>query len=78
MSAPSTIKSTEETVESYPEQQAEDYAQHCGVVMSENEVTNGFVKDGSSLPYIFETNDSGKLSQTFIFNPNSLLNFKIL
>ena len=32
----------------------------CGVVVAENDVANGFVKDGSSLPYIFETNESGK------------------
>lgn len=31
----------------------------CGVVVAENDVANGFVKDGSSLPYIFETNESG-------------------
>ena len=60
MSAPSPALRTEETLESNPEQQVDDYAQHCGVVMSENEVTNGFVKDGSSLPYIFETTESGK------------------
>lgn len=36
----------------------------CGMLMSETEVTNGFVKDGSSLPYIFETNESGNRKRT--------------
>lgn len=30
-----------------------------GLLVAETEVTNGFVKDGSSLPYVFEANDSG-------------------
>ena len=45
----------------------EDLTQVCGMLMSENEVTNGFVKDGSSLPYIFETNESGKESILFYY-----------
>jgi hypothetical protein len=30
------------------------------VVASDNDVTNGFVKDGKMLPYVFEANESGK------------------
>lgn len=29
-------------------------------VLSDTDVSNGFVKDGSSLPYVFEANESGK------------------
>ena len=31
-----------------------------GVMLSDTEVANGFVKDGSSLPYVFEANEAGK------------------
>ena len=31
-----------------------------GVMLSDTDVSNGFVKDGSSLPYVFEANESGK------------------
>ena len=34
--------------------------QQHGVMHTETEVANGFVKDGSSLPYIFDTNESGE------------------
>jgi hypothetical protein len=30
-----------------------------GVMLSDTDVSNGFVKDGSSLPYVFEANESG-------------------
>ncbi len=30
------------------------------IVASDNEVSNGFVKDGKRLPYVFEANESGK------------------
>ena len=30
------------------------------IVASDNDVTNGFVKDGKMLPYVFEANESGK------------------
>lgn len=30
------------------------------VVAADNEVSNGFVKSGRSLPYVFEANESGK------------------
>ena len=33
---------------------------------NEHEVANGFVKNGSSLPYVYETNDSG-MSYFFFF-----------
>ena len=41
------------------------------IVASDNDVTNGFVKDGKMLPYVFEANESGNLSKfTFtIFRP---------
>lgn len=29
------------------------------IVASDNEVSNGFVKDGKMLPYVFEANESG-------------------
>ena len=32
------------------------------VVAADNEVSNGFVKSGRSLPYVFEANESGKCS----------------
>ena len=38
-----------------------DFGGLCGVVVAENDVANGFVKDGSSLPYIFESNESGRI-----------------
>ena len=31
------------------------------IVAADNEVSNGFVKSGRSLPYVFEANESGKL-----------------
>lgn len=34
------------------------------IVASDNEVSNGFVKDGKMLPYVFEANESGTISQT--------------
>lgn len=30
------------------------------IVASDNEVSNGFVRDGKKLPYVFEANESGK------------------
>lgn len=30
------------------------------IVASDNDVTNGFVKDGKMLPYVFEANESGE------------------
>lgn len=32
------------------------------VMTSDAEVANGFVKNGTSLPYVFETNKSGKIN----------------
>ena len=37
-----------------------------GVMLSDTDVSNGFVKDGSSLPYVFEANESGEIF-SFIF-----------
>jgi hypothetical protein len=33
------------------------------IVASDNDVTNGFVKDGKMLPYVFEANESGKIKR---------------
>ena len=38
------------------------------IVAADNEVSNGFVKSGRSLPYVFEANESGKLWHTFLQN----------
>ena len=35
------------------------------IVAADNEVSNGFVKSGRSLPYVFEANESGKLFKKF-------------
>ena len=35
------------------------------IVASDNDVTNGFVKDGKMLPYVFEANESGKKILSF-------------
>ena len=40
-----------------PEASKEDVGALC---VADTEVSNGFVKDGSSLQYVFETNESGK------------------
>ena len=37
--------------------------QSTTLTASECEVTNGFVKNGTSLPYIIETNNSGENTQ---------------
>ena len=37
------------------------------VMTSDAEVTNGFVKNGTSLPYVFETNKNGMLYLIIIF-----------
>ncbi len=37
------------------------------IVASDNDVTNGFVKDGKMLPYVFEANESGKKILSFEF-----------
>jgi hypothetical protein len=31
------------------------------IVASDNDVTNGFVKDGKMLPYVFEATESGMI-----------------
>jgi hypothetical protein len=56
------------------QQQQQHHHHHPGVmgktiVASDNDVTNGFVKDGKMLPYVFEANESGKqfFHKKFIF-----------
>ena len=35
-------------------------------MVADNDVANGFVKDGSSLPYVFEADESGKFFMTYL------------
>lgn len=37
-----------------------DHSATRTIVAADNEVSNGFVKDGKSLPYVFEATESGK------------------
>lgn len=39
-----------------------------GVMLSDTDVSNGFVKDGTSLPYVFEANESGECLFTYLGN----------
>ena len=43
-----------------PDTTEEDSLRLTTINTNEHEVANGFVKNGSSLPYVYETNDSGK------------------
>ncbi len=43
------------------------------IVASDNDVTNGFVKDGKMLPYVFEANESGMKKVQFKNNFNILV-----
>ena len=42
-----------------PDTTEEDSLRLTTINTNEHEVANGFVKNGSSLPYVYETNDSG-------------------
>ena len=44
------------------------------IVASDGEVSNGFVKDGQRLPYVFEASDSGNV----LFHLPSLVTFEII
>ena len=50
------------------------------IVASDNDVTNGFVKDGKMLPYVFEANESGKKKEKkfFISFQNIFLTYIII
>ena len=43
-----------------PDTTEDDSLRLTTINTNEHEVANGFVKNGSSLPYVYETNDSGK------------------
>ena len=53
-SAGSSLDSTPDTTE-------DDSLRLTTISTNEHEVANGFVKNGSSLPYVYETNDSGMI-----------------
>ena len=55
--APSTRKSSDPI---YPHQAPNTSATGKTVVAADSDVSNGFVKDGKMLPYVFEANESGK------------------
>ena len=42
-----------------PDTTEDDSLRLTTINTNEHEVANGFVKNGSSLPYVYETNDSG-------------------
>ena len=42
-----------------PDNTEDDSLRLTTISTNEHEVANGFVKNGSSLPYVYETNDSG-------------------
>jgi len=44
-----------------PDTTEEDSLRLTTINTNEHEVANGFVKNGSSLPYVYETNDSGNI-----------------
>ena len=44
------------------------------VVANDTDVSNGFVKDGKTLPYVFEANDAGTVTQVKIFKDSSTAN----
>ena len=46
------------------------------VVASDNDVSNGFVKDGKMLPYVFEANDAGKQLLILFFNLKLTISFR--
>ena len=49
-----------------PDTTEDDSLRLTTINTNEHEVANGFVKNGSSLPYVYETNDSG-ISDYFCF-----------
>ena len=49
-----------------PDTTEDDSLRLTTINTNEHEVANGFVKNGSSLPYVYETNDSG-ISDNFCF-----------
>ena len=53
-----------------PDTTEEDSLRLTTINTNEHEVANGFVKNGSSLPYVYETNDSG-ISYFFLSSPLS-------
>lgn len=47
-----------------------------GVMVADNDVSNGFVKDGSSLPYVFEADESGSGKQNKKLKPKCAICFR--
>lgn len=49
------------SLEATPDTTEDDSLRLTTISTNEHEVANGFVKNGSSLPYVYETNDSGMI-----------------
>ena len=57
------------SLEATPDTTEDDSLRLTTISTNEHEVANGFVKNGSSLPYVYETNDSGMIWFCLLSSP---------